>query len=61
MGINADNAIFRFLRDVGSVFLAPGRMIFDALGIDTGMIDFSPIVSLMILHMLESLLISVFR
>lgn len=61
MGVNTDNVIFRFLNDVGSVFLAPGRMIFDALGISTGTIDFSPILSIMLLRMLESVLIAVFR
>lgn len=61
MGLDIDNAVFRFVNDVGDVFLAPGKIIFDKLGIQTGVLDFSPIVSLFILQALESFLLSVFR
>lgn len=61
MGVDIDNPFFRFVNDVGDVFLSPGRMIFDALGIKTGSLDFSPMVSLFILQAIEELLLSVFR
>ena len=60
-GFNVDNIVFRFFRDVGDVFLSPGMIIFEKLKIETGMIDFSPMLSLFLLEMIERVLLSVLK
>jgi len=61
MGGHLPNSpLIKFLYDLGDMFLVPGRMILQALKIDTGMLDLSPLVSMMILYFIENLLLGLF-
>lgn len=61
MGGHLPNSpLVKFLYDMGDMFLLPGRVILQKLGIDTGMLDLSPLVSMMILYLIEKILLGLF-
>ena len=47
--------IIRFIYDLTEPVLAPARALIAKTGIDTGMFDFSPIVAILILSIVENL------
>lgn len=47
--------IIRFIYDLTEPVLYPARALIAKTGIDTGMFDFSPIVAILILSIIESL------
>ena len=52
LNINGDNFITKFIHEMTEPILGPSRKLIYAIGIDTGIIDFSPILAIIILRTL---------
>lgn len=48
-----DNAFVKYLFDFTEIFLAPARNALRAIGLNKGMIDWSPIVTVIVLNLIE--------
>lgn len=51
------NPIYNFFHGVTEPILGPCRMLLDRLGLRTGMFDFSPIVAVLLLQLIQRLLL----
>lgn len=54
--IGPENAIGRLVYELTEPILGPARELINKLGINTGMLDFSPIVALLILRIIANLI-----
>lgn len=55
INFNGNNAFGRFIYELTEPILAPARALIAKLGINTGMIDFSPIVAMLLLRVILNL------
>ncbi|NLJ98323.1 MAG: YggT family protein [Tissierellia bacterium] len=56
LNISPYNSIGRIVYELTEPILAPARELIYKLGIDTGMLDFSPIVAMLILRIISSII-----
>lgn len=55
LNIRGGEVITRFVYDLTEPVLGPARALIAKIGINTGMIDFSPIVAILILKMIQNI------
>lgn len=55
INFNTNNSLGRFVYELTEPILAPARALLAKLGLNTGMIDFSPIVAMLILRLIMSI------
>jgi YggT family protein len=56
LNIGPYNAIGKIVYELTEPVLGPSRELIDKLGIDTGMLDFSPLVAVLILEIISSII-----
>lgn len=59
LNISPYNSIGRVIYELTEPILFPARELINKLGINTGMLDFSPIVALLILRIISSMIKSI--
>lgn len=57
--VSFDNAVGKIIYELTEPVLAPARTLLNKLGLDMGMIDFSPIVALILLRIIFSIIIRI--
>lgn len=55
LNIRGGGVVTRFIYDMTEPVLGPARALLSKIGINTGMFDFSPIVAILILRIIQSL------
>lgn len=55
LNINSGGVIIKFIYDLTEPVLGPARALIAKTGINTGMFDFSPIVAILILSIIENI------
>ena len=58
-GVSLENTIGKIIYELTEPILLPARAILNKLGLDRGMLDFSPLVAILLLRVLYDLLIRI--
>ena len=59
--VNMDNFIGRIIYELTEPILSPAKAILNKLGLDRGMIDFSPWIAIILLRIIYSIIINMLR
>lgn len=57
--ISLDNTIGKIISDLTDPVIIPAKLLLSKLGLDRGMIDFSPIVSILLLRLVYSIVMRI--